>query len=307
MAVEYRFRSSISAAAGDTESPKNSKASLMIRLKRSEILIAGPWLNELGWEIMTWQAAVRFLRVSKKYQKTYVITFKNREALYEDCELFEHDEKLVNAIFGIGGASRQKTKELVQACVDHFGIKDGFDVFTPDDYLSIRSKIMRRFRSDMMFKKFYIAPKDDERFDVAFHFRDFVRQGDTLQKAFSPRKADSLVERCLSDKLKVCCIGAPGYSYVAEAAENRQSNDLSSTISTMCASRLVVGGSSAPMHLASHCGIPIVVWISSPPGATRFFTFGNPFNSKVFLVTEETFNPEVDDIFSEIGMALSHI
>jgi len=279
----------------------------MMRLKRPKALIAGPWLSELGWEIMVWQAAVRFQRTSKRYRETYVITFRDREILYEDCALFAHDGQLITAEIGIGVASRRTTRKLVRACVEHHGIQGDFDLFTPGDYLSIPSRIMRKVRADKLFRKFRVPPVDDRRFDMAFHFRAFERQIDASPKSFSLDAADALVERCLSRRMRVCCIGAPRYSYVAKGADNRQTQDLSSAIATICASRLVVGGSSGPMHLALHCGVPIVVWISSPPGAERYFTFGNPFGSRVFLVTERTFNPGVEDIFSTIETALAQI
>jgi hypothetical protein len=58
------------------------------------------------------------------------------------------------------------------------------------------------------------------------------------------------------------------------------------------------------MHLASLCGIPIAVWIGSPPGADRYFTYGNPFYAKVFLVSEKTFHPEIEEIFGMVKYAL---
>ena len=270
-------------------------------------MIAGPWLSELGWELMVWQAAVRYQRISKQYQKVYVITFRNREILYENCEVYPHDHELINADFGIGRVSEEKISKLVHACVNHFKLNVPFDVFTPNRYLSFRQKLGRKFRSDLMHRKFYVDNVENQRFDVAFHFRAFERPGDKIPKSFSQEKADRIVDLCRSYNLRVCCIGAPGYSYVAPGAENRQSNNLSTTISYICASNLVVGGSSAPMHLAVLCGVPIVVWIGSPPGADRYWTYGNPFQSRVFLVTDKTFDPEVGPTFDMVKLALDTI
>jgi len=274
---------------------------------RSRTLIAGPWLNELGWELMVWQAAVRYQRISKKYDNVYVITFKNRECLYENCKVFSHDEQLINAGFGISKVSEKKIKFITQACVDHFAIKEIFDLFSTNTYCSLPYRISHKFRKGLIHRKFYLPSEDNKRFDISFHFRAFERKGDTGIKSFSTEKADILVKLCKSQGLEVCCIGAPGYSYVANGAENRQSNDLAQTIATICASDLVVGGSSAPMHLSSLCGTPIVVWIGDPPGASRFFSsIGNPFNSTVYLVTGETFNPSVEQILETINQALEY-
>lgn len=268
--------------------------------KKCRTLIAGPWLNELGWELMLWQAAVRYQRISKKYEHVYVITFKNRECLYEDCKIFAHDEQLIKSSFGISRVPEKKGKVLTQACVDHFAIKGTFDLFSPNTYCSLPYRIRRKIRKDLMHRKFYFPPVDNRRFDIAFHFRSFEREDDSGVKSFPIEKAAHLVELCKGLGLDVCCIGAPGYSYVAEGAENRQANDLSRTIATICASKLVVGGSSAPMHLASLCEVPIVVWIGPPADIERYLSYWNPFHSKVFVVTDEKFDPDVSMVTGKI-------
>jgi hypothetical protein len=275
--------------------------------KRPRILIAGPWLSELGWELMVWQAAVRYQRITKKYNQVYVITFKNRECLYEDCKVFTHDQQLINADFGVGRVDKTTLETLTQACVDYFSIKETFDQFSPNTYCSLPYRIAHKFKRGLIHRKFHEPPLDKRRFDIVFHFREFERKDETATKYFSTETADRLVALCKAKGLEVCCIGAPGYSYVAKGAENRQSIDLSQTIATMCASRLVVGGSSAPMHLASLCELPIVVWTGPPFNAERYFTYANPFNSKVFLVTEKSFNPRVEDIFDTINQALEQL
>lgn len=256
---------------------------------------------------MVWQAAVRYRRITRQYEKVYVITFKNREFLYEGCEIYAHQEQLINADFGVSKIPKRKINHFVRACVNHFGITEQFDLFTPNKFLSFPSKLRRKFKNDMIHKKFYAEPVDDKRFDIAFHFRSFERPGDAQLKSFSHAKADRLAELCISDNLQVCCIGAPEYSYVAKKAESRQSDDLSKTIAHICASRLVVGGSSAPMHLAALCGTPIVVWIGTVPGDNRYFTFGNPLGTKVFMASDKTFEPEVNEIYNTIKYALSQI
>ena len=59
------------------------------------------------------------------------------------------------------------------------------------------------------------------------------------------------------------------------------------------------------MHLASLCGVPIVVWMTLlPPGSDRYFQFGNPFQSQVFVVTEKT-RAEIAEIFKVVNNALA--
>jgi hypothetical protein len=255
---------------------------------------------------MVWQAAVRYQRTAKKYEKVFVITFKNRQALYEGCEIYEHDEQLLNADFGISSVPANKIERLVSECTHHFNISEPFELFTPNRFLSLPCRLKRQLKNDLLHKKFYAKPVNNKQFDIAFHFRSFERSGDTQPKSFPREKADKLVEMCISNNLRVCCIGAPGYSYVPPNAENRQSDNMKVTIAHLCASRLVVGGSSAPMHLALLCGLPIVVWIGLP-GDKRYFTVSNPFRAKVFMVTDKTFDPEIQQICGSITNAISDI
>ena len=265
-------------------------------------------MNEFGWEIMVWQPAVRYKRIKEKYEKCYAITFKNHKYLYEGCEVFDHQQKLEDAKFGFTLTPLEIINDLVKKCIVHFNISEPFDIFTPQQYVSLKSRIKRKLKiRDALHRNFYISdPKLDD-FDIGFHFRSFERAGDIKGKSFPSDKADKLVAMCSNSHLKVCCIGAPGYSYVARGAINRQAEDLETSIRYMSKCRLIVGGSSAPMHLASLCNLPIVIWTGPPFDASRYFKSWNPFKSKVFLVTEKDFNPEANDIYACIENAMQNI
>jgi len=51
-----------------------------------------PWVGELGWELMSWQAYCR--KVSREYDYTIVTSYKGMGALYKDfaTEYLEHDK-----------------------------------------------------------------------------------------------------------------------------------------------------------------------------------------------------------------------
>ena len=53
------------------------------------ILLAGPYLGEFGWEIMMWQAHIRHLAKTKKYDKIICLVRTGHEYLYGDfCKDF---------------------------------------------------------------------------------------------------------------------------------------------------------------------------------------------------------------------------
>ena len=45
----------------------------------NNILLAGPWVGEFGWELFCWQAHIRWL--SKQFDKTIVISRKGHKFL----------------------------------------------------------------------------------------------------------------------------------------------------------------------------------------------------------------------------------
>ena len=56
-------------------------------------LLAGPWLSEFGWELMTWIPAIRAR--SRNYDKTVCICKKGHNYLYEDFAdiILNYDKK----------------------------------------------------------------------------------------------------------------------------------------------------------------------------------------------------------------------
>ena len=274
-------------------------------LKNKKILIAGPWISELGWELMVWQAAVRYKRLNGHYDQTYVITFPGRDVLYETCHIFNHTFELKNASFSIGKVDSSIQSQLLNACIEKYNIHEPYDLFSPNALLTYYSRVMRKlFRKGLTFISYHssIFPKQ---YDLIFHFRAFDKKGDINSKNSQKDKADSLVQFYLKQGLKIGCIGYPNYCYIAEGADNLQSVDLGKTIDIINKTHLVVGGSSAPMHLACLCECPIVLWTGPPFNAKRYLTYWNPFKSDVFIVTEKSFNPELNDIIKTINHALS--
>src|SRR5437773_12424666 len=69
--------------------------------------------------------------------------------------------------------------------------------------------------------------------------------------------------------LRVCCIGRPEHSFALDGCDDLRSRDLSETRTALQSIKLLAGGSSAPMHLASLCGVPIVVWWKADPVDTE--------------------------------------
>jgi ADP-heptose:LPS heptosyltransferase len=106
----------------------------------------------------------------------------------------------------------------------------------------------------------------------------------------------------------VCCIGHPKYSFGLDDCDDLRDSDLSHTRTALKSIKIVAGGSSAPMHLASLCGLPIVVWWKKAlfpfDPRDKYICLWNPHKTPVFIASESTFQPAPEDVFSQIIRAL---
>jgi ADP-heptose:LPS heptosyltransferase len=150
----------------------------------------------------------------------------------------------------------------------------------------------------------------DYRYDVAFHFRSILR-ADLDIKNYPIEYARELINRCKATGIRVCCIGHPQYSLGPDNCDDLRSGDLSETRMALKSIKVVAGGSSAPMHLASLCGLPIVTWWKAAPFdlelRDKYLDLWNPHKVPVCVVSESTFQPAPEQVFSGIIKALDSI
>ena len=264
---------------------------------RKKILIAGPYTGEFGWELMGWQGWVRKLR--RKYDSTIVISYANSEYLYEECQFYPHSIELRNSSYGYGCLPEEARLIAVNNCARELGISS-YDWFS-HHMLKWPVKILL---GGQEFIKYYEPPANGIKFDIVFHFRDFHRD-DGDQKNLDRRSADEIISWA-RNYFSIACIGDPDLSYCPCGAIDKRSRFLKETIRTICSARLVVGGSSGPMHLSSLCGIPILVWIGPPADIERYLSYWNPLRSKVFVLTDQTFKPPTSIIIEKIETLFNH-
>jgi len=86
---------------------------------------------------------------------------------------------------------------------------------------------------------------------------------------------------------------------------------LDQTMNLMSSTRLVLGPSSGPMHLASLCGAAHLVWTDRRTfsmGITsreKYETWWNPLNSKAIVLDADGFDVKVDTVLTEVHNYLS--
>ena len=78
----------------------------------------------------------------------------------------------------------------------------------------------------------------------------------------------------------------------------------------MASAQIVVGPSSGPMHLASLCGTPHLVWTDRRTYAMRktsrekYETWWNPFHTPVTILDDEGFDVDVQRVLGEVKRAV---
>ena len=55
----------------------------------ADILVAGPWIGELGWEVIAWQPMVRRIFLEGEYKECAIYTGKGRDHMYRFAQVQE--------------------------------------------------------------------------------------------------------------------------------------------------------------------------------------------------------------------------
>jgi len=261
------------------------------------VLVAGPYVGELGWELMEWSGYVR--KLSTTYRRTIAISYEGNAWLYEPCEYYAHSATLADSGYGYGSLPRAQINTILNNCATAFKIKS-FDWFFPEHLNAISKQLIGG--------QLFWAPFEQKRrciYDVAFHFRN-IRRSDLESKNYPIEFAYELIERCKNNGISVCCIGHRNYSLCPDNCTDFRTNELSETRAVLRSVMIVAGGSSGPMHLASLCGLAVVVWCTEGI-VDRYISTWNPHQSPVFVVSEKTFQPTPVEVFYKINEALKHV
>lgn len=96
---------------------------------------------------------------------------------------------------------------------------------------------------------------------------------------------------------RVVCIGTPSHALHVAGTDDCRGATLSEQMDILASAKFAVGPSSGPMHLASHCGCPHVVWCGGGPQervetARRYRSAWNPFGTRVVAVPYASWRPE---------------
>jgi hypothetical protein len=139
--------------------------------------------------------------------------------------------------------------------------------------------------------------------DVVVHARKPI--GKRPGHAWEPEHCDSVTRRLLERGRTVFAIGTSADAYCPSGAKDLRDVPLYFLMDTLASSRIIMGPSSGPMHLAALCGTPHLVWtdvaVYSAVGATnrtRYERLWNPFGTRVTVLDHEGWRPGIESVLS---------
>ena len=254
--------------------------------RKSRTLFAGPWVGEFGWELMNWQGFIRALR--PYYEHITVCAREPSAALYDDCcdEFISHNiqgQPNAHVIFDVKNPDELwRVLDLVPAQSDHL---------KPLRHVPIEAQDFIRYGG---------AQTITDTPDILVHARGNPL---TADRNWSKDKWNDLICRLYRAGFKVGQIGISGSTIELEGADDYRDRPLDETMSRIATAQIVIGPSSGPMHLASLCGTPHLVWTDRRTYSMRrhsrdlYETCWNPLETPAIVVDEYGFDPPVDFIY----------
>lgn len=257
---------------------------------------------------MRWQGVFR--RLAERGHRITMIARTGHEALYED---YVH-EFVPAASLGM----------------EEFGPTDGWRLSGSAPRLPLKARLRRYLQyrnlpaltcmrlgvevtgAEQSFIRFHQpSPINTDRY-LVIHARATDKAG-SAGRNWPIDKWSELLSR-IDPSFDVVAIGHPRQSICPEGARDYRGIPLKDTIGVLSQAACVAGPSSGPMHLASLCGTPHVVWTdrahwpsSGGTNRRRYERDWNPLSTPVAVIDEFDWQPPVDAVLSTVeGLLSSH-
>jgi len=264
----------------------------------SNILLAGPWMGEFGWEIMKWIPAVRHLVENNKYDAVICSSNVKNEYLYKDfCTDFIPIQR-TNLISAMGWKFKTKNPVFESKIIE--GVRKKYDINRTTNKLTLFSptKENTERNTNLSFKSYGVADKK-YKYDLLFHAR-WTNKQHSHNRDWSLKKWADLA-LYFKNKIRIASIGMPDYSKHIANTHCLLGIDTEHLSHVMKSSRLIIGPSSGPLHLASLCGLPHLVWTDSEKwggigkrkNRDRYETLWNPFKTNCVVLDDCNWQPQL--------------
>lgn len=254
-----------------------------------KILAAGPWIGEFGYELFRWQGYLRSL--SKEYDKVIISSRPNHDIIYKDfCnEFIPYTSDVSN-------------------CSSYRNYKTEYNdsIFSSYEYTDL-IKPTSRWSIDPIYIK-YGKFSEEKKYDIIIHARNIKMEKAELEtdikykekRNWSFKNWEIIINYIKKKNLKCCTIGRTNSAFSFPDVDNLLDIPLFELADILRSSKLIIGPSSGPIHFASLCGCPQLVW-TSKVNINKYKTLWNPFNTSVTLIIDEKWNPNPNKIIHSLN------
>lgn len=248
-------------------------------------LFAGPWVGEFGHELFNWQGLLR--SAAREYDRVVVASRRGHGVLYEDfaSEYVEFESNAEDCSYAANSAVRPEKCNIPEM----FSLPPDCDVILPS----------RIPRCQPVYARYGHAGAHGG-YDIVLHVRQILGKSKS-RRNWPLARWEELLPRLREMTASICCIGRSTGAACLDRVADERDVPLGRLADILANSRLVIGTSSGPMHFASLCGCPHVVWTGEPYVAHRYRKAWNPFNTpELTLLMDDAKADDVKDAVRRI-------
>lgn len=249
------------------------------------------YVGELGWELFCFQGILR--RMAKNYDRVIVASRRGHDLLYSDFfYIFVSLDNVGSYTSGprcLDYKYNNLHKQYVGKDADVIGPNKALARYdNPSKWRTIPQHFISYGRSLDTYITFLI------------HARMKTRSGSNYRN-WDIEKWELLVNRLKAEypNVVIGAIGTSDAAYCPHKAIDLRDISLRYLADYMNSVQFVLGPSSGPMHFATLCNCPQIVW-SDESNRVRYKTDWNPFQVPVDFISEGGWNPDIDTIYNRV-------
>lgn len=268
----------------------------------SNVLYAGPWAGEFGWELCSWNPLVR--KLGRRYERVVVEGPASSSYLYEDfADEYIENDPVAETSDCYNGESKHTSH-----ADSRWHVLDPRVVWAQGGSKELNllrnrraRKFTRRVAPHREWRSFAQPRARARGLDVlcAFRPKKSTRGHPALTVKEYPReRCRELVAVLLDCGLRVGCFGGQE-NYHFPNTEDLRGQPLHSLCKAISRARCVVGPSSGTIHLASLCETPHVTWYGARWNSHgRYKRQWNPFGTPMTFI--KNIRPAPQEISREV-------
>jgi len=259
-------------------------------------VVAGPWVGEFGWELFCWQAYIRAMSKVFNFTDVVCVTRPGRELLYEDFARVKVLKDIPNHGSDMHSCRGYSFKKFIDSYSKEY---PDYELILPFNcWYHGKSVSINGQQVTAEFNALGQHTKNSE-YPVILHARSREHRS---SDNWSRKNWNVLVSKLSREGIPFAFIGSKEESLFIDGGADLRGMPLCDVVGYLAGAKCVVGPSSGPMHLATLCKCPQVVWSGNDSNEIRYKQEWNPFETPVAYLGNEYggWNPNPETVYRKI-------